>query len=81
MTTAELNYIAERLGSEATTEDAAMVAELAKKLAAEQGDTESDLLDWLDNRTYDWSLLREAANGDVAALVQVRTEAYLPIFS
>ena len=80
-TAAELNYIAERLGTEATREDAAMVAELAEKLAAEQGDTEFVLLDWLNNRTYDWTLLWEAANGDVAALAQVRAEAHLPTLS
>lgn len=80
-TAAELNYIAERLGTEATTEDAAMVAELAEKLAEEQGDKEFDLLDWLSNRTYEWTRLWEAANGDAAALAQVRAEAHLPVLS
>ena len=82
MTTAtELNYIAERLGTEATKEDAAMVAELAEKLADEQGDKEFDLLNWLSNRTYEWTRLWEAANGDAAALAQVRAEAHLPVLS
>ena len=80
-TTAELNYIAERLGTEATKEDAAMVAELAQKLAEEQGEEQGDLLDWLSNRTYEWTRLWEAANGDVAALAQVRAEAHLPVLS
>jgi hypothetical protein len=80
-TTTELNYIAERLGSEATKGDAEMVAELAEKLAGEQGDEAFNLLDWLGNRTYEWTLLWEAANGNAAALAQVRAEAHLPALS
>jgi len=82
MTTAtELNYIAERLGTEATKEDAEMVADLAEKLAKEQGDKGFDLLNWLSNRTYEWTRLWEAANGDAAALAQVRAEAHLSVLS
>ena len=82
MTTAtELSYIAERLGTEATNEDAEMVADLAGKIAAEQGDDDFDLLAWLGNRTYEWTLLWEAANGNAAALAQVRREAHLPVLS
>ena len=77
-TAANLTFIAERLGSEATTEDAEMVANLAAKIAQEQGDEEFSLIDWLGNRTYDWAELWEAANGNAAALAKVRTEAGLP---
>lgn len=80
-TQSNLTYIAERLGSEATTEDAQAVATLAEQLADEQGDDEFDLLAWLNNRTYDWTRLWEAANGDAAALVEVRAEAHLPVLS
>ena len=72
-------YIMERLGSEATREDAEAVARLAESLAEEQGDEEFRLIDWLNNRTYDWAELWDAANGDVAALAKVRAEAGLPI--
>lgn len=37
--------------------------------------------EWLDNRTYPGGVLERAASGDVAALIQVRTEADLPVFS
>lgn len=80
-TTAELSYIAERLGSEATREDAEMVADLAERLADEQGDDDFSLLDWLGNPTYAWTRLWDAANGDVAALAEVRAEAHLPVLS
>lgn len=72
-----LNYIQERLGSEATTEDAQAVAELAEQIASEQGDEQFDLIDWLNNRTYPWTDLYEAAMGDAAMLAKVRTEAGL----
>lgn len=36
--------------------------------------------DWLGNRTYPQSLLEDAAKGDAAAVVKIRTEAGLPIF-
>lgn len=75
---ADLTYIAERLGSEATTDDAQAVAALAEQLAAEQGDAEFDLIDWLGNRTYEWTRLWEAAQGDASALAEVRAEAHLP---
>ncbi len=77
----ELVMIAERIGSEATLEDAQMVADLAEALAAEQGDGDGDLQDWLFNRTYDWTRLWEAASGDVAALAEVRAEAGLQVLS
>ncbi len=80
-TQANLNYIAERLGNEATTGDAQMVATLAEQIADEQGDNAFSLLDWLSNRTYDWTRLWEAATGDGAALSEVRSEAGLAVLS
>lgn len=77
-TSAELTYIAERLGSDAQ-DDAKMVADLAADLAAEQGDEDFHLLDWLSNCTYEWTRLWEAANGDVGALSDVRREAHLDV--
>lgn len=76
-----VNYVMERLGTEATTDDAAQVLELVEQLAAEQGDGDFDAINWLNNRTYDWAFLWEAANGDVAALAMVRVEAGLPALS
>lgn len=76
-----VNYVMERLGTEATSEDAEKVIDLAEQLAAEQGDEEGDVMDWLRNRTYDWTRLWQAANGDVAALAEVRREAHLPVLS
>ena len=79
MTTyADLTYIQERLGSEASIEDASAVANLAAALAQEQGDNAFVLLDWLNNRTYPWTQLFEASQGSVAALARVRVEAGLP---
>jgi hypothetical protein len=77
----ELVMIAERLGSDATADDAQMVADLAEALAGEQGDTDFDLQGWLFNRTYDWSRLWEAANGDVSAIAEVRAEAGLQVLA
>jgi len=77
-TYADLTYIQERLGSEASIEDAQAVANLAAELAEEQGDNAFGLLDWLQNRTYPWTELFEASHGNVAALVRVRAEAHLP---
>lgn len=77
----ELVMIAERLGSEATLEDAQLVADLAEVLAGEQGDSNFDLQDWLLNRTYEWTRLWEAASGDVAALAEVRAEAGLRVLA
>jgi hypothetical protein len=37
--------------------------------------------EWVLNRTYEYSLLEEAANGDLTAILEVRIEAGLPIFS
>lgn len=74
-----VNYVMEHLGTEATAADAEKVLELAKQLAAEQGDEEFDAINWLNNRTYDWTELWEAANGSVTALAKVRTEAGLPV--
>lgn len=37
--------------------------------------------EWIDNRTYPRHLLDAAANGDVAAIATVRSEAGLPILS
>ena len=80
-TAADLTFIAERLGNEATAEDAQMVANLAAEIAQEQGDEEFDAINWLSNRTYDWAELWEAANGNAAALAKVRTEAGLAAFA
>jgi hypothetical protein len=77
----ELTYVMERLGTEATIEDALNVAELASALAAEQGDPDADVIDWLSNRTYPWTRLYDAAEGDGEALAEVRAEAHLPILS
>lgn len=74
-----VHYVMERMGTEATEQDAQMVIELAESIAAEQGDEDFNLIDWLHNRTYGWTLLWEAANGDVAALAKVRAEAHLPV--
>lgn len=74
-------YVMERLGTEATAEDAQQVLDLAEQLAAEQGDDDFNVISWLNNRTYDWTRLWEAANGDVAALAEVRREAHLPVLS
>ena len=75
-----IHYVMERLGSEATEADANKVISLATSLAAEQGDQDFDLINWLENRTYAWTELWEAANGDVRALAMVRSEARLPVF-
>ncbi len=80
-TTAQLNYIAERLGTDATQDDAAQVAAMASAIAKEQGDECFELIDWLYNRTYEWTDLWEAANGNTAALLKVRTEAGLVALS
>ncbi len=76
-----VNYVMERLGTEATAADAEQVLGLAEKLAAEQGDADFDAIEWLSNRTYDWTVLWEAATGDIAALAKVRAEAGLPVLS
>ena len=75
-----IHYVMERLGSEATEADANKAISLATSLAAEQGDQDFDLINWLENRTYAWTELWEAANGDVRALAMVRSEANLPVF-
>ena len=75
-----IHYVMERLGSEATEADANKVISLATSLADEQGDQDFDLINWLENRTYAWTELWEAANGDVRALAMVRREAHLPVF-
>lgn len=75
----ELTCIAERLGTDATTDDAQMFADMARDLADEQKDEGFDLLYWLSNRTYEWTRLWDAANGDVAALAEVRMEAHLDV--
>jgi hypothetical protein len=76
-----LIYVMERLGTEATIEDALSVINMAAALAAEQGEPDADPLDWLGNRTYPWTKLFDAAEGDAAALGEVRAEAHLPILS
>jgi len=43
--------------------------------------SEDQLDEWLLNRVYGVDVLERAAAGDVAAIVQVRTEAGLPLFS
>jgi hypothetical protein len=75
------NYVMERLGSDATADDADSVLDLAEQLAAEQGDDCFDAIDWLSNRTYDWTEIWEAAKGDAAALCRVRAEAGLPVIA
>lgn len=80
-------FVAERLGTEATEQDARQVIDLAMTLWQEQfsagiGADEPSLSridDWLSNRTYAWTELYDAANGDVAAMARVRTEAGLAI--
>lgn len=82
-------YVQERLGSEATEQDAKSLVGMAEAIWQEQIDaglgepdecvTKDGLIDWLSNRTYDWTLLCEAANGDVMALSMVRSEAGLPV--
>ena len=42
---------------------------------------EEHLDEWLMNRTYPASTLEDAANGDVSAIAEVRSEAGLPILS
>lgn len=42
--------------------------------------SESRLGEWLSNRCYPIARLEEAAQGDVAALMEVRLEAGLPPF-
>lgn len=42
--------------------------------------SEDQLDEWLLNRVYGVDVLERAAAGDVAAIVQVRTEAGLPLF-
>lgn len=81
MNTDTINYVMERLGTEANAADAEQVLDLAETLAAEQGDDDFDAINWLSNRTYDWTELLEAANGNVAALARVRAEAGLPVLS
>jgi len=76
-----VHYVQERLGSEATCQDAELVLDLAAALAAEQGDDNYNAIDWLNNRTYPWTTLYEAAQGDVAALALVRSEAGLSMFA
>lgn len=79
------------LGDSATEQDAEQAIGLALALWQEQIDSEigdrandewpsrAKVRDWLDNRTYDWSRLVEAARGDVGALAEVRTEAGLSV--
>lgn len=74
-----INYVMERLGNLATEHDAAMVLELAEKLAVEQGEVDYDAINWLSNRTYAFTDLYDAANGDVSALAKVRAEAGLSV--
>ena len=76
-----VNYVMECLGSGATAADAEQVLDLAEQLATEQGDENFDAIAWLSNRTYPWTDLLEAANGDVSALARVRAEAHLPVLS
>ena len=76
-----VHYVMERLGTEATSEDAERVLALAEQLAAEQSDEQGDIRDWLDNRTYPWTTLYEAALGDVGALALARAEAGLASLS
>ena len=80
-TYADITYIQERLGSEASIDDAMAVANLAAEIAEEQGDDAFELIDWLENRTYPWADLFEASQGDAAALARARAEAGLPVFA
>lgn len=74
-----VNYVMEHLGTEATGQDAQQVIDMAESIATEQGDENFDVINWLSNRTYEWTLIWEAANGNVSALAKVRTEAGLPV--
>ena len=79
------------LGDMATEQDAEQAIELALALWQEQIDsgigdraddewpTRANVRDWLDNRTYDWTRLVEAARGDIGALAEVRNEAGLSV--
>lgn len=79
------------LGDAATEQDAEQAIKLALAIWQEQIDagignraddewpTRANVRDWLDNRTYDWTRLVEAARGDVGALAEVRTEAGLSV--
>jgi hypothetical protein len=64
--------IIEWLGGEATADDAQMVADLATDLADEARAEDFVLRDWISNRSYPITRLWEAANGDAAALAEVR---------
>lgn len=80
--------VMERLGGQATEEDADKVITYAMMLWSEQladglGEPGEEAAieridDWLSNRTYEWRVLWEAANGDVSARDHVRREAGLP---
>jgi hypothetical protein len=82
-------YVMRRLGPEAKEEDADKVITLAMALWSEQladglGEPGEEaaierLDDWLSNRTYEWTVLLEAAGGNVPALDHVRREAGLPL--
>jgi len=41
----------------------------------------TDIWDWIYNRSYPPNILEAAAAGNVAALVEVRSEAGVPVFS
>ena len=86
----QVNWIvSEYLGSECTKQDAELVIAFALAIYQEQLDlglgdadefaTRANVMDWLHARTYDWTRLYEAATGDVGAIVEVRTEAGVPV--
>jgi hypothetical protein len=84
-----VNYRQSPKGGKMTLSDKATAIALAiwrEQLARGLGQPdevvdESRLDEWLANRAYDESLLEEAADGDVYAIVRVRSDAGLPIFS
>jgi hypothetical protein len=85
------HMVSERLGDVATKQDAELVIAFAIAIWQEQIDsglgdanewaTRAHVMNWLENRTYDWTRLYEAASGDVAAIAEVRAEAGLPALS
>jgi hypothetical protein len=83
------NIVREYLGGDCTEQDAELVIAFALAIYQEQLDlglgdadefaTRANVMDWLHARTYDWTRLYEAATGDVGAIVEVRTEAGVPV--
>ena len=83
------HMVRERLGDVATKQDAELVIAFALAIWQEQINsglgnanewaTRAHVMNWLENRTYEWTRLYEAASGDVAAIAEVRAEAGVPV--